>query len=57
MLTRQHLVHLREVQTNPEPVNDPDYRELLHNLSALEYQDRDGTLWWGIHPLAVALLT
>jgi hypothetical protein len=54
LLSRQQLARLNEIHKIREIDNDDNYRELLHNLSCLEYQNDD--IWYDVHPVVEPLL-
>jgi hypothetical protein len=51
---QERLQILRKVRDTKDVQNDPAHRELLHNLSILEYRNHD--VWYDIHPLVDYLL-
>jgi hypothetical protein len=55
LLTSEQLKLLRGVQERKRVENDGAHRDLLHNLSALEYRNGKG-VWYDVHPLVRPLL-
>lgn len=45
---------LREIHRTKEIDNREEYRQLLHNLSVLEYSN--GDIWYDVHPLVRELI-
>ncbi len=54
LLSHEQLSLLRKVHRTKEVDNDEPHRELLHNLSALEYWNDD--VWYDVHPTVEPLL-
>lgn len=54
LLTSQQLDLLRQVRKTKRVENEQEYRDLLHNLSVLEYRNHQA--WYDVHPLIEALL-
>ncbi len=66
MKRAEHYEQLRQVRADkqvrevhratPRPAAPPDLAllELLHNLSILEYANKDS--WWDVHPIVASLL-
>lgn len=55
LLTSRQIDLLRNIRKTKRVENDEDHRSLLHNLSALEYQNDEG-VWYDVHPLVEPLL-
>ena len=49
LLTTAQLKVLKDVAETKRVENDAEYRDLLHNLSVLEY--RNDTIWYDVHPV------
>jgi hypothetical protein len=63
LLDRSQRELLKEVHENKDINNDEDHRELLHNLSVLEYGDEENTaglqgrkIWYDVHPIVLPLI-
>jgi AAA ATPase domain len=54
LLTHAQISALRKVHRTKEIENDEEHRELLHNLSCLEYRNED--VWYDVHPVVEPLL-
>ena len=54
LLSQYQLGTLRRVRRTKAIDNDEEYRELLHNLSCLEYWNDD--VWYDVHPVIEPLL-
>jgi energy-coupling factor transporter ATP-binding protein EcfA2 len=54
LLTEEQYRELWKLYQGRPFVNSPVARELLHNLSLLQYDG--GPAWWGVHPIVRALL-
>lgn len=54
ILNYEQLQELKKVDRTNEIENKPIYRELLHNLSVLEYNGSG--VWWAVHPIVKPLL-
>jgi len=50
---QRHLLY--QVHREKDIDNEEEYRDLLHNLSVLEYRNADK--WYDVHPLARAFMT
>ncbi|MEW6388114.1 MAG: P-loop NTPase fold protein [Thermodesulfobacteriota bacterium] len=55
LLSQDQLKLLKKVRDSQKVDNDAAHRELLHNLSVLEY--RDGDVWYDVHPIIEPLLS
>jgi len=55
LLSQEQLQFLDRIHQTKKVNNDEDHRQLLHNLSALEYRNHIG-VWYDVHPLVTALL-
>lgn len=51
---RDQRALLRTVHADKSINNDEAHRDLLHNLSVLEY--RNGSVWYDVNPLVLPLL-
>jgi hypothetical protein len=54
LLSKHQIATLKKVHRTKEVDNDEEYRELLHNLSCLEYWNED--VWYDVHPVVLPLL-
>jgi hypothetical protein len=54
LLNKNQLATLKKVHRTKQVNNDEEYRELLHNLSCLEYRNDD--VWYDVHPVVQPLL-
>jgi hypothetical protein len=54
LLTKKQLELLRTIQKTKTVENTEQYRDLLHNLSAIEY--RNEFIWYDVHPIILPLL-
>lgn len=54
LLTSKQLERLREIKASKRVENKPEDRDLLHNLSVLEYRSRG--IWYDVNPLIEPLL-
>ena len=54
LLSRDQIAILKEVHRTKQVDNNEEYRELLHNLSCLEYWNDD--VWYDVHPVVQPLL-
>lgn len=55
LLTSRQRALLRRVHQTKEIENDGEHRDLLRNLSMLEYDD-GGAIWHDVHPVVLSLL-
>lgn len=55
LLNSGQLKLLKAVRKNKRVENDEAHRDLLHNLSALEYHNGEG-VWYDVHPVVQPLL-
>ena len=55
LLSQEQLQLLAKIYQTKKVDNDEPFRQLLHNLSALEYRNDIG-VWYDVHPLVAALL-
>jgi hypothetical protein len=55
LLTSSQIDILKKVHQTKSVENDELHRALLHNLSVLEYRNKD--IWYDIHPIVVPLLS
>ena len=54
LLSREQIGLLKKIHRTKEIDNDESHRELLHNLSCLEYWNDD--VWYDVHPIVEPLL-
>jgi len=54
ILSKNQLQALRQVRKSKQINNDDDHRQLLQNLSVLEF--RNTTLWYDVHPVVRSLI-
>jgi hypothetical protein len=54
LLSRNQIATLKKVHRTKQVDNDEEHRELLHNLSCLEYWNDD--VWYDVHPVVLPLL-
>jgi hypothetical protein len=54
LLSRHQIATLKKVHRTKQVDNDEVHRELLHNLSCLEYWNND--VWYDVHPIVQSLI-
>jgi hypothetical protein len=54
LLSRSQIGTLKKIHRSKQVDNDEEHRELLHNLSCLEYWNDD--VWYDVHPVVQPLL-